>query len=77
MKQQIQNFMSKFGKPRVFDSRAFQSGIVGIIITCLIYYVPELEPYREELPEIIKWVTIALIARFTYSNNDGGGDVPE
>lgn len=66
----LKELLSNLSKPTVLDSRAFQSGIMGIIITCLIYYVPELEPYREELPNIIMVITVALIGRFTYSNGD-------
>ena len=48
--------------PDIFKSRKFQAAIVALIVSLLVAYVPQLEPYREQLDIIIAPFVVYIIS---------------
>jgi hypothetical protein len=53
-----------FKIPAIFKSRTMQTEIIGFIVALIMYAIPELEPHRTELAQILLVCTQVVAARF-------------
>jgi hypothetical protein len=53
-----------FKIPDILKSRTMQTEIIGFIVALILYAIPDLEPHRADLAEILLVCTQVLALRF-------------